>query len=85
MPYVPLVEKPHGVLGRLAFRYGQRTFGRTIQPVRAAAHHNGLLAAMGAVETAADLSWKALDPDLRWPASTRPASTRPASSEKVAG
>jgi alkylhydroperoxidase family enzyme len=66
MPYVSLVEKPHGVIGRLAFRYGRRKFGRTVQPLQAAAHHNGLLAAMGMVETAADLGWKALDPDLRW-------------------
>jgi alkylhydroperoxidase family enzyme len=66
MPYISLVDKPHGVLGRLAFWYGRRRFGKTVQPLQAAAHHNGLLAAMGAVETAADLSWKALDPDLRW-------------------
>jgi alkylhydroperoxidase family enzyme len=66
MPYISLVDKPHGVLGRLSFWYGQRRFGKTVQPLQAAAHHNGLLAAMGAVETAADLGWKALDPDLRW-------------------
>lgn len=66
MPYISLVEKPHGVLGRLAFAYGRRRFGRTVQPLQAAAHHNGVLAAMGTLETAAQLGWKALDPDLRW-------------------
>jgi alkylhydroperoxidase family enzyme len=32
----------------------------------AGAHHSGVLTAMGVVETAAELGWRRLDPDLRW-------------------
>ena len=66
MSYIPLVESPRGAVRRAAFRYGRRMFGRDVEPVRAAAHHAGVLIAMAAVETAADKGWHALDEDLRW-------------------
>jgi alkylhydroperoxidase family enzyme len=64
--HVPLVEEPKGVVPRLARRYTQRRFGQMVEPTAAAAHHSGVLVAMGSLETAAQLGWKKLDPTLRW-------------------
>jgi alkylhydroperoxidase family enzyme len=64
--HVPLLEEPKGVVPRLARRYTQRRFGRMVEPTAAAAHHPGVLVAMGSLETAAQLGWKKLDPTLRW-------------------
>jgi alkylhydroperoxidase family enzyme len=75
MPFISLVEKPHGLLGRMAFRWGRRKFGRDVQPLQAAAHHKGLMLASGAVETIAERGWKALDPQLRWLAIQRVSSS----------
>jgi alkylhydroperoxidase family enzyme len=64
--HVPLLEEPKGVVPRLARRYTQRRFGKMVEPTAAAAHHSGVLVAMGSLETAAQLGWKKLDPTLRW-------------------
>jgi alkylhydroperoxidase family enzyme len=40
--------------------------GKMVEPTAAASHHSGVLAAMGSIETAAQLGWKKLDPALRW-------------------
>jgi alkylhydroperoxidase family enzyme len=75
MPYIPLVEEPRGLIGRMAFRWGRRKFGTTVQPLQAAAHHTGVLLAAGATETAAEKGWKTLDPELRWLAIQRVSSS----------
>ena len=66
MAYVPLVEKPKGLLQRYAWRYARKTFGTVVEPVRAAAHHGGVLMASGASETVVARRWTRLDPQLRW-------------------
>ena len=64
MPNVPLVERPKGVIPRMAAVYSRRRFGRDVQPVQAAAHHSGVLAAAGLLETAVERGWRKLDPHL---------------------
>jgi alkylhydroperoxidase family enzyme len=54
------------MIPRLARRYTRRRFGQMVEPTAAASHHAGVLVAMGALETAAQLGWKKLDPTLRW-------------------
>ncbi|HXZ62494.1 MAG TPA: carboxymuconolactone decarboxylase family protein [Acidimicrobiales bacterium] len=66
MAHVPLLDHPKGLVPRLARRYTLRRFGRMVEPTAAAAHHAGVLAAMGTLETAVQLGWKKLDPTLRW-------------------
>ena len=66
MAHVTLVEKPAGLVPRLAARYSRHRFGQAVEPVMAASHHAGVLVAMGALETAAERGWKRLDPRLRW-------------------
>ncbi|HAM02936.1 MAG TPA: carboxymuconolactone decarboxylase [Acidimicrobiaceae bacterium] len=66
MAHVTLLERPHGVIGRLAFAYSRRRFGRLVEPAMAAAHHRGVLVAMGALEAVAGAGWRRLDPGLRW-------------------
>ncbi len=66
MAHVPLLDHPEGLIPRLARRYTLRRFGRMVEPTAAAAHHAGVLAAMGSLETAVQLGWKKLDPTLRW-------------------
>jgi alkylhydroperoxidase family enzyme len=66
MAHVPLHEHPRGVVPRVATGYTNRRFGQTVEPLQAAAHHSGVLVAMGAMETAAQFGWKKLDPSLRW-------------------
>jgi alkylhydroperoxidase family enzyme len=51
---------------KIALRYARRRFGRPVEPVSAAAHHSGVLVAMGAVEAVAERSWRRLDENLRW-------------------
>jgi alkylhydroperoxidase family enzyme len=60
MAHVTLIARPRRLLGKAAFAYGKRRFGRDVEPVQAAAHHGGVLAAAGLVETAAELGWKKL-------------------------
>jgi alkylhydroperoxidase family enzyme len=64
--YVPLQDDQNGILPRLARRYTKRRMGKMVEPTAAASHHSGVLAAMGSIETAAQLGWKKLDPTLRW-------------------
>lgn len=67
MAHVALIERPRGLVPRLAVRYSRRKFGEVVvDPALAAAHHTGVLIAMGALETAAERGWKRIDPHLRW-------------------
>jgi alkylhydroperoxidase family enzyme len=66
MAHVTLVEKPSGLVPKLAARYARRRFGQDVEPAMAASHHSGVLVAMGALETAAEKGWKRLDARLRW-------------------
>ena len=66
MANVPLITKGKGLVGRLALRYSRRRFGQVVEPAAAAAHHAGVLMAMGALETVAERGWSRLDPELRW-------------------
>lgn len=51
-----LQEKKAGLLGRFAYRFSRRRFGKVPEPVRVTAHHRGLLLGMGAMELALDRS-----------------------------
>jgi alkylhydroperoxidase family enzyme len=66
MANVALVDNRKGVIPRLGRAYARRKFGQSVQPAQAAAHHSGVLVAMGALETAVEKGWKKLDPELRW-------------------
>lgn len=66
MAHVQLTDKADRLIPRVALRYSRRRFGRVVEPVAAAAHHSGVLVAMGALETAAERGWRRLDHDLRW-------------------
>jgi alkylhydroperoxidase family enzyme len=66
MAHVTLIDRPTGLIPRLAARYSRHRFGRDVEPMMAASHHAGVLVAMGALETAVDKGWKRLDPHLRW-------------------
>lgn len=63
---VPLIETPKGMLRKFAWRYSRKTFGDVVDPVRAVAHHSGVLQASGLFEMVVGKRWKALDPHLRW-------------------
>lgn len=66
MAHVTLIERPTGVIGRFTAAYSKWRFGRQVEPAMAAVHHAGVLTAMGALETAAQVGWRKLDPGLRW-------------------
>ncbi len=66
MAHVTLIDQPRTLVGRLSSLYSRWRFGRDVEPVMAAAHHSGVLVAAGAIETAAELGWRRLDPKLRW-------------------
>jgi alkylhydroperoxidase family enzyme len=66
MAHVALSDKADRLIPKLALAYSRRRFGRVVEPVAAAAHHSGVLLAMGALETAAQRGWHRLDHDLRW-------------------
>ena len=66
MAHVPLLEHPKGLVARLGTRYSKRRFGQNVEPTEAAAHHAGVLVAMGSLETAVQFGWKKLNPTLRW-------------------
>jgi alkylhydroperoxidase family enzyme len=66
MAHVQLVDKADRLIPKVALRYSRRRFGRIVEPVAAAAHHSGVLLAMGVLETAVERGWRRLDPDLRW-------------------
>ncbi len=63
---VPLIAAPKGLLQRFAWRYSRKTFGEVVDPVRALAHHSGVLAANGVFEMVLNKRWKSLDPHLMW-------------------
>jgi alkylhydroperoxidase family enzyme len=66
MAHVQLADRADRLIPKLALRYSRRRFGRVVEPVSAAAHHSGVLVAMGALETAAQRGWRRLDLNLRW-------------------
>ncbi len=66
MAHVPLQDHPRGLIARLGTSYTKHRFGQMVEPTAAAAHHAGVLVAMGSLETAVQLGWKKLDPTLRW-------------------
>jgi alkylhydroperoxidase family enzyme len=66
MAHVTLIDRPTGLVAKLAGRYARHRFGQSVEPVMAASHHAGVLVAMGALETAAERGWTRLDPRLRW-------------------
>ena len=66
MAYVPLAGKPKGALQRYGWRYSRKMFGKVVEPVKAQAHHNGVLMASGALEIVVAKRWKALDQHLHW-------------------
>jgi alkylhydroperoxidase family enzyme len=66
MANVTLTDDRKGVIPRLARAYAKRKFGQSVEPAQAAAHHSGVLVAMGALETAVDKGWRKLDAELRW-------------------
>ena len=66
MAHVALVDEPQGIVQKYAWRYSRKQFGKVVEPVQAAAHHNGVLAASGALETAVARGWNELDENLRW-------------------
>jgi AhpD family alkylhydroperoxidase len=63
---VPLVERPRGLLRRYAWRYSRKQFGEVADPLRALAHHGGVLVSNGALEMAVERGWTKLDRHLRW-------------------
>lgn len=63
---VPLVDHPRGLLRRYAWRYSRKSFGHVADPVRALAHHGGVLVSNGLLEMAVERGWRKLDPHLRW-------------------
>ncbi|MHB8682239.1 MAG: carboxymuconolactone decarboxylase family protein [Acidimicrobiales bacterium] len=65
MAHVTLIDAPRGAVRRMAFRTARKQFGRTVEPIQAAAHHNGVLVAWGALEKAAEMGWRRLDPGIR--------------------
>jgi alkylhydroperoxidase family enzyme len=66
MAHVHLVDKTDRWIPRLALRYSRHRFGSVVEPVAAAAHHSGVLLAMGALDTTAERGWRRMNPDLRW-------------------
>ncbi|HET6818325.1 MAG TPA: carboxymuconolactone decarboxylase family protein [Mycobacteriales bacterium] len=66
MAHVTLTDRPDGLVQRYAWRYSRKMFGHVVEPVQAAAHHNGVLMASGALETVVAKKWTTLDPPLAW-------------------
>jgi len=66
MANVLLVDRPKGVVPRLANRYSVKRFKKVVDPVRAASNHSGVLIAAGALETVVERGWHKLDRRLRW-------------------
>jgi alkylhydroperoxidase family enzyme len=63
---VPLVAQPKGFLQRFGWRYSKKNFGQVVDPVRAIAHHNGVILASGMFEMAVAKRWHRVDAQLRW-------------------
>jgi alkylhydroperoxidase family enzyme len=67
MAVVSLVDRPQGLLRRLTWWASRRMFDGTVaDPLRAQAHHGGVLVASGVLEAAVARGWRRLDPGLRW-------------------
>jgi alkylhydroperoxidase family enzyme len=66
MANVTLTDDRKGLIPRLGRGYAKKRFGRSVEPAQAAAHHSGVLVAMGALETVVDKGWNKLDPELQW-------------------
>jgi alkylhydroperoxidase family enzyme len=63
---VPPIDRPRGPLRRFAWRYSRKNMGDVADPLRALAHHSGVLLANGALEMLVAKRWKALDHHLQW-------------------
>lgn len=64
---VSLVDRPRGLLRRYAWRFSRKKMaGQIADPLRALAHHGGVLTANGVLEMVAERGWRRLDPHLRW-------------------
>lgn len=64
---VSLVDRPHGLLRRYAWRFSRKKMaGEIADPLRALAHHGGVLTASGVLEMVAERGWRRLDLHLRW-------------------
>jgi alkylhydroperoxidase family enzyme len=66
MATVELMERPRGLIRRMAWWYSKRVFGAVPEPTRAAAIHKGVTISWGAVEMTSSKTWRRLDPHLRW-------------------
>jgi alkylhydroperoxidase family enzyme len=66
MAHVTLQYDKKGLVPRFARRYTKRQFGKMVEPTAAASNHNGVLLAMGALETAAGKRWRKLDRTIQW-------------------
>jgi alkylhydroperoxidase family enzyme len=64
MANISLIDRPEGLVPRIAAWYSRRRFGRAVEPVQAASHHSGVLVAAGLVEAAAEKGWNKLDRHL---------------------
>ncbi|MEV8457171.1 carboxymuconolactone decarboxylase family protein [Streptomyces sp. NPDC052095] len=60
---IPL-DPPRTLLYRAVSWYSKRAYGKVLDPLRAAAHHNGVLWAQSRLELSAG-RWKKLDPQLK--------------------
>ncbi|HEX3823967.1 MAG TPA: carboxymuconolactone decarboxylase family protein [Mycobacteriales bacterium] len=63
---VGLIDEPRGSLRRYAWRFSRKRFGTVADPLRALAHHGGVLVSNGLLEMAVERGWRTLDPHLRW-------------------
>jgi alkylhydroperoxidase family enzyme len=63
---VALIDEPRGLLRRYAWRFSRKRFGTVADPLRALAHHGGVLVSNGLLEMAVERGWRTLDPHLRW-------------------
>lgn len=67
-------EREAGLLGRFAYRFSRRRFGKVAEPLRVTAHHPRLLSGYGAFELALDRS-RRVDDRLRTLAEVKVATT----------
>jgi alkylhydroperoxidase family enzyme len=65
-PVVSMIDEPRGLLRRYAWRYSKKKMGDVADPLRALAHHGGVLVSNGALEMAVEKGWTKVDHHLRW-------------------
>ena len=52
MARIPLIEGGRGPLAKAAFAYSKRKYGKVVAPLKAYAHHGGVLFGTGQMEVA---------------------------------